>query len=213
MKTKLNLWLRRLVIRLGIRIVDAIESQCYTWQTELRARLAPELADAPPRISDFSLAWRVTRVLFLLLGLVAFVSFFATLHAFYFLAFAFLTLAGWSAIFATVRKIQQFAAPASGRREAPASDPSPADAGEILADVAPKPARAQAQPTPPPGSKNPSTARQTFEEFARVRESERGGCCAQQRIGNPARPRKRRGISSAEFNRRVVGQMEEIFNQ
>jgi hypothetical protein len=206
MRNKVNLWLRRLVIRQAIRIVDAIESQCFTWQTALRAKLAPEMAEPPASVSDFCLAWRVTKVLFLLLGILVFVSFFATLHAFYFLCFTLLTLSGWMAVFAVARKIKFATAPASGRRRAPASDTSPvAGAGESLAESAFVPARAQTPPTPPPGSVVCASAarRESFTDW----EARRAG------VRPEPKPRRRRGISSAEFNRRVVGQMEEIFNQ
>jgi hypothetical protein len=204
MKTKLKLWLRRLVIRQAIRLVDAIESQCFTWQTSLRAKLVPQecprVAGPAETVSDFRLAWRVTKVLFLLLGVLGFVSFFATLHAFYFLAFAFLTLSGWTAVFVIVKK---FAAPASGRR-APAVVPSVAPAGEILADDALRLGEStEAQLTPPPGSVVcASAARRDFSQWQTRRDGLRP-------IVKPRKHRQR--ISSAEFNRRLAGEMEKIF--
>jgi hypothetical protein len=105
----LKLWLYRGMLRSTIRVVDFIESQCYQAQTILRGKLSPDTLPSPCQAegsaSDLGLAWRVTKVLLFLLGVVALISFFATLRTVYFITFACLCLGQWVAVFSLVRLI------------------------------------------------------------------------------------------------------------
>lgn len=209
---KVKRWLRRLAIRQAIRLVDAIETPCFNFQTSLRGRLAPDTIEPAP-VSDFVLAWRVTRYLILFVGIVAIIAFFATLRTFYFAGFALAVVAGWSAIFALVRRI--------------AHRKSLAVAWDITWDNAtPPPARVvcalpRRRETLPDTERDQNTARdrisdgtagetdtadqsprrESFEEF----EARRAG------LRKPTSARRRRGISSADFNRRLAREMETVF--
>lgn len=208
---KLKLWLRRLAIRLAIRLVDAIETLCFNFQVSLRGRLAPETIE-PASVSDFVLAWRVTRYLILFVGIVGIVAFFSTLGTFYFAGFALAVLAGWSAIFALVRRI--------------AHRKSLAVAWDTWDNATPPPARVvralpRRRETLPDTERDQNTARdrisdgtagetdtadqsprrESFDEF----EARRAG------LRKPMPARRRRGISSADFNRRLAREMETVF--
>ena len=196
----LKLWLYRLALRSAIRLVDFIESQCYQAQTILRGKLSPDTLSSPCQAegsaSDLGLAWRVTKVLLFLLGVVALISFFATLRTVYFITFACLCLGQWVAVFSLVRLIYRkklSAAPSESARskilrKRPAVEDTPASSiGPFAVASSSSPRRA-------------GDAGETFSEWQ------------ERQIGKPSKTyRRRRGISSAEFNRRIVGQMEEIF--
>jgi hypothetical protein len=196
----MKLWFRSLALRLMIRIVDFIESQCYQAQTILRGKLSPDTLPSPCQAegsaSDLGLAWRVTKVLLFLLGVVALISFFATLRTVYFITFACLCLGQWVAVFSLVRLIYRkklSAAPSESARskilrKRPAAEDTPASSiGPFAVASSSSPRRA-------------GDAGETFSEWQ------------ERQTGKPAKTyRRRRGISSAEFNRRVADEMEAIF--
>lgn len=202
--------LHRFLIRLAIRFVDFIESQCYQAQTVLRSRLSPDTLPSPRQaesaatISDLGLAWRVTKVLFLLLGIVAFVAFFSTLRTVYFVAFAFMSLAEWFAVFSLVRLIYRKKVSAVPRESA-RSKILPARARSMPAAAENTP-RSPGEPSPRFCSSSPRHSDGRGESFAEW-EVRRAG------IRLPAHEKKhrRRGRSSAEFNRRLSEELEIVF--
>jgi hypothetical protein len=198
-------WFRRLALRLMIRLVDFIESQCYQAQTILRGKLSPDTLSSPSQAegsaSDLGLAWRVTKVLLFLLGVVALISFFATLRTVYFITFACLCLGQWVAVFSLVRLIY---------RKKLSAAPSESARSKILRKQT-RPLSNAAEDTPASSigpfavasSSSPRRAGGAGETFSEWQERE---------TGKPAKTyRRRRGISSAEFNRRMADDMEAIF--
>jgi hypothetical protein len=201
----MKLWFRRLALRLMIRIVDFIESQCYQAQTILRGKLSPDALPSPCQAegsaSDLGLAWRVTKVLLFLLGVVALISFFATLRTVYFITFACLCLGQWVLVFSLVRLIY---------RKRLSAAPSESARSKILRKQT-RPLSNAAEDTPASSigpfavasSSSPRRAGDAGETFSEWQERQ---------TGKPAKTyRRRRGISSADFNRRVADEMEAIF--
>ena len=196
----LKLWLYRLALRSAIRLVDFIESQCYQAQTILRGKLSPDTLSSPCQAegsaSDLGLAWRVTKVLLFLLGVVALISFFATLRTVYFITFACLCLGQWVAVFSLVRLIYRkklSAAPSESARskilrKRPAVEDTPASSiGPFAVASSSSPRRA-------------GGAGETFSEWQ------------ERQTGKPAKTyRRRRGISTAEFNRSIANELELVF--
>jgi hypothetical protein len=122
MRNKIKLWLRRLLIRLAIHSVDAIESRCFFWQTTLRAKLAAATTETS------------------------------------------------------------------------------------LADGAFRFAKATETQLKPPPDRNPHSARrENFAEWQTRRVSRAGFALS-------PKPRRRRGMPSAEFNRRLASALEEAFD-
>jgi hypothetical protein len=204
MKT-LKLWLYRAMLRSAIRLVDFIESQCYQAQTILRGKLSPDTLSSPCQAegsaSDLGLAWRVTKVLLFLLGVVALISFFATLRTVYFITFACLCLGQWVLVFSLVRLIY---------RKKLSAAPSESARSKILRNET-RPLSNAAEDTPASSigpfavasSSSPRCAGDAGETFSEWQERQ---------TGKPAKTyRRRRGISSAEFNRRMADEMEAVF--
>jgi hypothetical protein len=194
----LKLWLYRATLRSAIRLVDFIESQCYQAQTILRGKLSPDTLPSPCQAegsaSDLGLAWRVTKVLLFLLGVVALISFFATLRTVY-------CLGQWVLVFSLVRLIYRkklSAAPSeSARSKILRKQTRP------LSNAAEEPPASSIGPFAVASSSSPRRAGDAGETFSGWQERQTGKTAKTYR--------RRRGISSAEFNRRIVGQMEEIF--
>jgi hypothetical protein len=201
---KFKLWLYRGTLRSLIRLVDFIESQCYQAQTILRGKLSPDALPSPCQAegsaSDLGLAWRVTKVLLFLLGVVALISF-ATLRTVYFITFACLCLGQWVAVFSLVRLIH---------RQKLSAAPSESARSKILRKQT-RPLSNAAEDTPASSigpfavasSSSPRRAGDAGETFSEWQERQ---------TGKPAKTyRRRRGISSAEFNRRMADEMEAVF--
>ena len=204
MKT-IKLWLYRGMLRSMIRLVDFIESQCYQAQIILRGKLSPDTLPSPSQAegsaSDLGLAWRVTKVLLFLLGVVALISFFATLRTVYFITFACLCLGQWVLVFSLIRLIY--------RKRLSAAPPESARSKILRKQTRPLSNAAEDTPASSIGpfavasSSSPRRAGGAGETFSEWQERQ---------TGKPAKTyRRRRGISSAEFNRRMADEMEAVF--
>jgi hypothetical protein len=201
----MKIWLKRFCLLAVIRLVDFIESQCYQAQTILRGKLSPDTLSSPSQAegsaSDLGLAWRVTKVLLFLLGVVALISFFATLRTVYFITFACLCLGQWVAVFSLVRLIY---------RKKLSAAPSESARAKILRKQA-RPLSNAAEETPASpapfavaSSSSPRRADGAGESFSEWQE--------RRQTGKPAKIyRRRRGISTAEFNRSIANELEIVF--